>query len=134
MVRARSLSAGTSYSRASDVVVAPGAMSTESAPANVRRRYRRARSRRRRRLAETRGRLQVGAAVACDERPQLDVRAMRVVALQPGPDPGLLVPAVERRVLGAGEVGLELLERRQGVANEPPHRTRVRGLQRVRQP
>src|SRR5213079_2618906 len=95
--------------------------------------HRRARSRRRWRLAETRGRLQVGAAVACDERPQLDVRTMRVVTLQPGPDPRLVVPAVERRVLAAGEVGLELLERRQGVANEPPHGSRVRGLQRVRQ-
>src|SRR5438094_6822986 len=94
--------------------------------------YRRARSRRRRR-AETRWRLQAGAAVACDERPQLDVRAMRVVALQPGPDPRLVVPAVERWVLRAGEDGLELLERRQGIANEPPHGPRVRGLQRVRQ-
>src|SRR5438046_7059404 len=95
---------------------------------------RRARSRRRWRLAETRGRLQAGAAVACDERPQLDVRAMRVVALQPGPDPRLVVPAVERRVLGAGEVGLELFQRRQGVAKEPPHRTRVRGAERGGRP
>src|SRR5256885_14995696 len=95
---------------------------------------RRIRSRRRWRLAEARWRLQAGAAVARDERPQLDVGAMRVVALQPGPDPRLVVPAVERRVLGAGEVGLELFERRQGVANEPPHGLRVLGLERVRQP
>src|SRR5947208_7542054 len=58
---------------------------------------------------------------------------MRVVALQPGPDPRLVVPAVERRVLGAGEVGLELLEWRQGVVDEPPQAARVRGPQRVRQ-
>src|SRR3977135_2691262 len=36
MVTARSLSAGTSYSRGSEVAMAPGAMRTESAPANVR--------------------------------------------------------------------------------------------------
>src|SRR5213078_4504975 len=67
-----------------------------------------------------------GRAIARDERPQLHVRAVRVVALQPGPDPRLVVPAVERRVLGAGEVGLELLEWRQGVVDEPPQAARVR--------
>src|SRR3977135_1737264 len=36
MVTARSLSAATSYSRGSEVAMAPGAMRTESAPANVR--------------------------------------------------------------------------------------------------
>src|SRR2546425_11671823 len=57
----------------------------------------RGRPRRRRRLSEAGGRLQPGAATARDERSQLHIRAVRVVALQPGPGPRLAVPAVESR-------------------------------------
>src|SRR5437773_3059965 len=93
----------------------------------------RVRPRGRRRLSEAGGRLQPRAAIARDEGAQLHVRAVRVVALQPGPDPRLVVPAVERRVFGAGEVGLELLQRRQSFADESPHGGRVRRPERIRQ-
>src|SRR3989454_11459702 len=91
------------------------------------------RPRRRRRLSEAGWRLQPGAAIARDERSQLHIRAVRVVALQPGPDPRLVVPAVEWRVFRAGELSLELLQRRQRLADEPPHGARVRCLECVRQ-
>src|SRR5438445_1885851 len=90
----------------------------------------RVRPRGRRRLSEAGGRLQPRAAIARDEGAQLHVRAVRVVALQPGPDPRLVVPAVERRVFGAGEVGLELLQRRQSFTDESPHGGRVRRPER----
>ena len=44
-----------------------------------------------------------------------------------------MIPTVERRILGAGKLRLELLERHQRFTNPPPHRHRIGRCQRVRQ-
>src|SRR6266699_1914173 len=94
----------------------PGDAATTSGPPD-----RHVRAGSRRRPAEERRRFEPGAAVARDEGAQFHVGAVRVVALQPGPDPRLLVPAVERRVFRPGELGLELLERHERLVCEAPH-------------
>src|SRR5439155_23892946 len=82
----------------------PDAAGTASGRSN-----RRVGSGRRRGPAEARRRLEPGAAVARDEGAELRVGAVRVVPLQPRPDPRLVVPTLERRVLRAREVALHLL-------------------------
>src|SRR5438094_923046 len=119
--------------------MAPGGMRTEPAPANVSPRS----------LATSitsppRERAMWADVTASGLPPNVFAKRTRSVrpptemwttwrSVLPAPDPRLVVPAVERRVFGAGEVGLELLQRRQSFADESPHGGRVRRLERIRQ-